>query len=455
MSLDDRKLLIKAAADASSISGHRIHFDCAFSLNKSVGAARFVLDNGLKIIFAPDDRAPIFTYQTWYKVGSKHEDPNRTGLAHLFEHLMFKGTENHAAGKFDREMERRGTQTNAATWVDWTYYHQALSTYGDNFTTVVDFESDRMANLTIDKDTFTSELEVVKNERRMSIDDSVSGTLSEKLFNLAFTCHPYRWPTICSIEHLQAATIDDLKQFYRTYYAPNNAVVVVAGALDVVTTLSQLARSYGPLSAQTINQRERPCEPKQNISRRLDITHSVVVPQLCIGFHTPSQNDHDFLTAQLLADVLLDGDNARLYHRLVTISELASSVEGGLLPFAEPGLYELFIAARPEVDPEKIISVTQNELDLLANGITKDEDEKVRAAFELNFFNSLKNAVAIADTLGHFEANFADFTIGLLSLEKLKQITPVELSRVAREIFRQDNRNIVVAQSASRRNGNE
>src|SRR5690606_24858724 len=151
-------------------------------------------------------RAPVFTYQTWFAVGSRDEDPQRTGLAHLFEHLMFKGTPRFPAGTLDREMESRGAQTNAATWVDWTYYTVSLAAQEDNLQTVVELEADRMQNLQLDEDVFRSELEVVKNERRMSVDNSVPGSMSEELFALAYREHPYRWPTIGAMEHLEATT---------------------------------------------------------------------------------------------------------------------------------------------------------------------------------------------------------------------------------------------------------
>ena len=246
---------------ASRDSGRRVDLLSQHRYNESLSVGRFALENGLGMLVLSDDRAPVFAYQTWFGVGSKHEDPQRTGLAHLFEHLMFKGTRNHRPGEFDREMERRGTQTNAATWVDWTYYTETLAARGDNLATVIRFEADRMTELLIDEATFKSELEVVKNERRLSVEDSVSGLLSEKLYATAFTVHPYRWPTIGAMQHLEAARIDELVQFYRTHYAPNNATVVVAGAIDVAETLTLLARAYGPLSPQPLPKRDLPNEP--------------------------------------------------------------------------------------------------------------------------------------------------------------------------------------------------
>ncbi|MEK7703326.1 MAG: insulinase family protein, partial [Myxococcota bacterium] len=171
--------MIAAQSDAAGLAQAATQVSARFldhhRYNDDLLAARFALANGLTIVLMVDRRAPVFAYQTWFRVGSRHEDPERTGLAHLFEHLMFKGTRTHPTGTFDREMERRGTQTNAATWVDWTFYTQSLAARGDNLETLAGFEADRMRNLVLDEKTFRSELEVVKNERRMSVEDSIGG----------------------------------------------------------------------------------------------------------------------------------------------------------------------------------------------------------------------------------------------------------------------------------------
>ena len=445
MNLHESHALERAARDASRAAGSRIELTGAHRFTAVVSAARFRLENGLTIVYAPDFRAPVFAYQTWYKVGSKHEHPERTGLAHLFEHLMFKGTVHHAPGDFDREMERRGTQTNAATWVDWTYYHEALAARGDNFETVVDFEVDRMQNLVLDAATFASELEVVKNERRMAVDDSIQGSLTERLYALAFAVHPYRWPTIGSMEHLTAATLDELTGFYRTHYAPNNAVLVVSGALELVPTLTTLARRYGPVPPQPLPAAALPLEPEQTAPREAKLTKPVVAPQLCIGFRAPAQIDPDFTALQMLGEMLVEGDNARLYRRLVTEAKLAATVDGALMPFADPGLYELFVTARSDIDPRTILTALQRELDELAAGLLPEEIDKARHGLELGFYEGFKSAAGIAEALGHYEANYGDFALAFRGQERIERVTSADLTRVARHVFRADHRSVVYA----------
>lgn len=434
-----------AAQLASQKAGVPIECTGAARFSPAICAARYKLDNGLTIVFAPDDRAPIFAYQTWFKVGSKDEDPSRTGLAHLFEHLMFKGTKKFATGTFDREMERRGTQTNAATWVDWTYYHEALAARGDNLQAVIDFEADRMHNLLLDEATFRSELEVVKNERRMSVEDSVMGSLTEKLYGLAYTTHTYRWPTIGSMEHLQASTLGDLERFYRTYYAPNNAVVVVAGDLDAVDTLAMIAKAYGDLQSQPVPKRQYAAEPVQSDERWLRVQKPVMTPQIVMGYHAPKQLDvaHDAL--EILCDALTSGDSARLYRRLVTDEQVAAEVDGSTTPFAEPGLFEVVVTLRPDVDPLHVVNMVQEELDKTIQGLSEAELDKAKNGLLLGFHEGFRSAEATAEGLGHYEANYGDFRLAFAGEERLAKVDAALIKSTAQQVFSKTNRTVVIA----------
>jgi zinc protease len=437
----------RCATAASAASGVPIKLTGSHCFAGNLHAARFELQNGLTVLLCPNFRAPIFAYQTWFKVGSKHEDPARTGLAHLFEHLMFKGTAKHPTGSFDREMELRGAQTNAATWVDWTYYTQALAARGDNLETVVDFEADRMVNLQIDEQTFRSELEVVKNERRMSVEDSVVGSMGEVLMAQAYTQHSYRWPTIGSMAHLQAATVADLQQFYRMYYAPNNATVVLVGALDPLPTLTLLAQRYGPLARQQVHRPERSAEPVQQAERRVDLQRQVMAPQLLVGYHAPSQADPAYAASEVLEEILAAGDTARLYRRLVTDMELASEVSGSASPFAEPGLFEFYMAGRAGVQPDSLLLALQQELQAVGQGVSTDEMDKAKNSLELEQLESLKDIEGCAEALGHFETNYGDFGRAFELTAAYQQVTPQQVQQLAQTIFRPTNGTVVVATS--------
>ncbi len=436
---------------ASSKACQRVSFEAVHRFNPVLMAARFRLANGLRIVLMPDRRAAVFAFQTWFCVGSKHEDPGLTGIAHLFEHLMFKGTHAHPPGAFDREMERRGSQTNAATWVDWTYYTEALAARSDNLETVVGFEVDRMTNLILDEATFRSELEVVKNERRMMVDDSVTGALSELLYATAYTEHPYRWPTIGSMQHLEAATPAELERFYRTYYAPNNATLVLVGALDPIDTLTLLAKSYGPLPPQSIPAPPDIVEPKQEAAKLVLMERPVVAPQMMIAFHAPAQGDPRHAQLEMLSEILTAGDNARLYRRLVTDDRLATELVGYVSPFAEPGLYEIVVTARPGAEPERIIDAVQQEVERVCREpLSIAEVDKARNGLELALLEGLGSVEGCAEALGHFETTRDDFSEAFAGPAAWADATPDDLMRAAASIFRPENRTTVAALPAGK-----
>jgi zinc protease len=302
-----------------------------------------------------------------------------------------------------------------------------------------------MVNPVLDQETFQSELEVVKNERRMTVEDSVIGELSERLYATAFAQHPYRWPTIGTMEHLEVATRAELERFYRTFYAPNNATVVVAGDIDFGDTLAMVAGAYGSLPAQALPAPARVVEPRQEQERMVTLQRPVMAPQIVLGFHAPAQLDPDYAVTEMLGEVLVVGDNARLYRRLVTEEALATDVIGYLAPFAEPGLYELLVTARPGVDPQRVIDVAQEELDRLVAGLSSAEVNKARNGLELFVHDSLKDAEGCAEALGHFESNYGDFCLAFTGQERWARVTDADLARVAAEVFRASNRTAVVA----------
>ena len=445
MDLKKKESLTEIVDRVGERFGTRVELTGTYRHGDSQEVLRFRFENGLRLVMMPNDRAPIFTYQSWFRVGSKDEDPEKTGIAHLFEHLMFKGTTTYPTGHFDREMERRGCQTNAATWVDWTYYTQSLAMRDDHLKTVIEFESDRMTNLVLDAPTFASELEVVKNERRVAVEDSVGGTLNEMLYALAFQEHPYRWPTIGSMAHLESVSLEDLKAFYERYYAPNNAVVVIVGDIDPAETLALVVEHYAKIPPQTIRRPKCIPEKRQEQSQKRIIERPIAAPQMVVAFRSPNQKDPDFVALELLNDALVEGETGRLYQRLVVKDELALDVDGYVAPFAEPGLYELFINIRRDVDPDRVIAAIQEELDRLKVGITAEEFDKARHNAELSLCETLEDVESMAESLGHFETNFSDFTLAFKGLEELAALDASTLGETAKTIFDPSQRTIVIA----------
>src|SRR5215472_17429626 len=231
---------------------------------------RWRLANGLTILLLVDTTAPVVAYHTWFRVGSRHEHPVKTGLAHLFEHLMFGETQNLRAGVFDRKLEENGAETNAATWVDWTYYHELLP--ADRAKLAVKLEAERMQRLVLREPQVASEKVVVANERQMRVDDDVEGAANELLYKTAFTRHPYGWPTIGWMEDIQGFSPEDCVAFYRTYYAPNNATIVVVGDVRERDILLAIRDSYGRLQSQPIPPEDIYPEPPQLEERAVSVS---------------------------------------------------------------------------------------------------------------------------------------------------------------------------------------
>ena len=441
----DSSSFTRVAADAARACGTTITLTGFAHYNAQLAAARFRLSNGLTVLLAPDDRAPVFAYQTWFKVGSKDESPERTGLAHLFEHLMFKGTVKHPMGELDRELESRGSQTNAATWVDWTYYQCALAARPGNLDAVVDFEADRMRGLTLTHDVFASELDVVKNERRMTVDDSVMGRISETLFATSFTTHAYRWPTIGHLEHLETMELTHARNFYDTYYAPNNATVVVVGALDPVQALTTIAKAYGPIAASShIPKRRASREPEQMAPREARLALPAVTTHVAIAYRAPAQADRAHAALEVASEALLTGDNARLYKRLVTREELATEVDGFLSPFAEPGIYEVLVTLRPDASPDTVVAIVQEELSNMARGMTDGEWRKAHNGLALGALEGLKDAEGMAEQLGHYETNYGAFEKAFEATRRWDSLSHDEVCETAKAVFDVKQRTVVI-----------
>ena len=230
--------------------------------------ARYRMANGLKVLLLRDDAAKVVSYHTWFGVGSRHEKPGKTGLAHLFEHLMFNETTNLPAGEFDRTLEAAGGEVNAATWVDWTFYYENVPS--SELPLVVRLEAERMQNLVLREPQVASEKEVVANERRYRVDDDVEGAVNEILYKTAFTRHPYHWPTIGWMADIEGFTTEDCEKFYAAYYAPNNAVVVAAGDLDEQALLAELQLRYGSIARGQMPTHLFEPEPQQEEERVVD-----------------------------------------------------------------------------------------------------------------------------------------------------------------------------------------
>ncbi|HEX7478557.1 MAG TPA: pitrilysin family protein [Polyangiales bacterium] len=405
-----------------------------FSFGGGLTVARYRLGNGLSVLVLPDHSAPVLSYHTWFRVGSKHEQPGKTGLAHLFEHLMFNQTETLGAGKLDRLIESAGGETNAATWTDWTHYHSELP--ASELPLIARLEADRMQHLLLKKKQVTSEKDVVANERRYRVEDDIEGQVSELLYATAFTKHPYGWPTIGWMKDIEGFTTEDCEAFYRTYYAPNNATLVVVGDVEEADVLSLVQEHYGPIPPSRIPKLKAKAEPPQRSERTQQLHRPTPAPKLALGYRAPSFRDRDYPALALAGEILFGGRSSRLFSRLVRDEELVADLHGSTAPFADPGLYEIWLSLRPGRELSVALAAVDEELKRMCNKLVPmAELTKVKNRVELGFLQGLETAGGKAEQLGFFETVAGDAEVLFSRLDALRAVKPRDIQRVAKQVF--------------------
>ncbi|MEY2936116.1 MAG: hypothetical protein RL033_6865 [Pseudomonadota bacterium] len=420
----------------------QIHHLGGYAFGPLLRIERFAMGNGLSILMVEDHAAPTVAYHTWFRVGSRHEVPGKTGIAHLFEHLMFNETEKLAAGQFDRELEELGAESNASTWLDWTHYDIAVPSTA--FDRVAELESERMQHLVLREPQVASEKEVVANERRYRVDDDVEGSVGEHLWATAFDRHPYRWPTIGWMADIEGFTVEDCEKFYRTYYAPNNATIVLVGDLDPERALAKLQEVYGGYRAATIPDPPPDVEPEQAAERRTALTKLTPTWKLNIGYRSPALGDPDHVPLSVLSEILVGGRSSRLLKTLVRDKELASDVRGSLSPLRDPGLFELFVSAREGVHADQLLHVVDEEIDrLLAEPVSNDELERAKARIELGLLQGLQTNEGKASTIGFYEVVLGNPAAGFERLQGLSELRPSQLRELAGRYLNRRSRTVI------------
>jgi zinc protease len=394
--------------------------------------ARYRMENGLKVLLLRDDAAKVVSYHTWFGVGSRHERPGKTGLAHLFEHLMFNETANLPAGEFDRTLEAAGGEVNAATWVDWTFYYENVPS--SELPLVIRLEAERMQNLVLREPQVSSEKEVVANERRYRVDDDVEGAVNELLYKTAFTRHPYHWPTIGWMADIEGFTTEDCERFYAAYYAPNNAVVVVAGDFDEAVVLADLQLRYGPTAPGQMPVHLFEPEPVQEEERILSIEKPTPTEKLSLGYKSPSLGQPDFAVLTVLNEVLTGGRSSRLYRALISEGELCSEVRGSVAPTRDPGLYELWVSMREGKTALSALTVIERVLAEIAHdGVLPSELEKAKNRLELGFLHGMETVSGKAEQIGFYETVLGDAARIFEQLEAYRAVRAEDVARLSAE----------------------
>jgi zinc protease len=403
---------------------------------------RYRLHNGLTLLVQEDHAAPVVSYHTWLKVGSRLEAPRKTGIAHLFEHLMFNETRSLAYGELDRRMEEAGVEVNAATWTDWTYYHADLPR--EALAMVAAIEAERMSELVLTEVQLEREREVVLNERRQVIDDDVEAAVAELLYKTVFRVHGYGWPTIGWEEDIERLTLADCRAFYRTYYAPNVATLVVVGDVDTAELCALVERAYGALAPAVVPpEPERP-EPPQTAERRVQVAKPTVTHKLAVGYRSPALADPDHAPLVLLTEVLFGGRASRVYRRLVREREIAVAVRAHVGSFRDPGVWEMYLTAREGHDAAELAEALDAEIEAVRSAPpTEAELARAQARLELAVLSGLETVGGRAERIGYCETVLGEPGAMFSRLEAYRRATPDALSGAARRWLAAEARSVI------------
>ncbi len=396
------------------------------------------LDNGLRIIVWPDHDIPNVVMYNFVRAGGRNEYPGITGVAHFFEHMMFNGTSKREPGEFDREMEAAGGANNAYTSNDVTVYQDWFPTSA--LETIFDLEADRLENLAIVPEVVESEREVVYSERRLRVDNDNAGKLFEQVFATAYVAHPYQFPVIGWPSDIENWTQQDLEDFYRTYYAPNNQTMVLAGAVDTEEIFELVEDYFGDIPSQEKPQNIRTVEPPQQGTRRIAIETDAQTPLLHMAFHSGRANDPDMLAHNLLLSILAGDRSSRLHQLLVEQEQLVISVGVYLHEGFDPGLTYFYMTLPPGGDVAIVEARVLEELERVATeGVTDAELAKARNIMLADFWREMATIDGKASLLGDFDVFHGSYEV-LFSLPgQLEAVTVEDLKVVSGKVFRRNN----------------
>ncbi|MGD8574186.1 MAG: pitrilysin family protein, partial [Gammaproteobacteria bacterium] len=392
------------------------------------------LQNGLKVIVWPDHDIPNVALYTWFHVGSRNERPGITGLSHFFEHMMFNGTSDHPQGDFDRIMEARGGSNNAYTTEDVTVYQDWFPRHA--LDTILSLEADRMAHLAFKPEVIESERGVVYSERRSSVDNDNFSLLMEQVQSTAFVAHPYHIPVIGWPSDIEHWTIDDLRHYYHTYYAPNNATMVVVGDVDPAVVFARVRHYFGGIPGAAPPAPIRTVEPPQPGPRRVTINKPAQSPIVEMAFHTPKVAADTSPAVDLLLTILTDGDSSRLHKLLVEDRQAAISVGGYRHKGFDPGLTWLYAVLPTDGDPDAVENMMLDELARIADqGVSNAELAKARSIRLADFWRRLSTISGKAQVLGEYEAFHGGYGALFSAPESYEAVTSEAIRDVARQYF--------------------
>ena len=413
----------------------------------AAGTEEYRLENGMRVIVKPDRRAPVAIMMLWYQVGSVDEVNGVTGVAHVLEHMMFKGTKDIKAGEFSRIISAAGGRENAFTSHDATSYFETLQ--ASQLELAMRLEADRMKNLVLPREEFAKEIKVVMEERRWRTDDRPRALVFEALMAAALIAHPYRRPIIGWMSDLESMTVDDVAGFYRSWYVPNNALLVVVGDVEPREVLALAEKHFGPIAARPLPVRKPQDEPPQRGVRRVTVKAPAELPYVVMAFRAPPlrdpERDWEPYALDMLAAVLDGNEAARLNRTLVRGERVANSAGAGYDGLARgPGQFYLIAVPTREHSAADVEAALRREMKkIIDEGVTEEELDRAKVQAVAQQVYQRDSMFAQARQIGSIEmAGISHGTIDL-QLKKLRDVTPAQVQEVAAKYFREDALTIV------------
>jgi len=414
-----------------------LNLDCSYAQP----VQEFVLANGLKVLLLEDHKSPAVTFQVWYRVGSRNEKDGKSGLAHFLEHFLFKGTPTTGPEEYSRIIAKNGGRSNAFTSTDMTVYFATMSR--DKIHLQLELEADRMVNALLPETYFEPEKKVIQEERRLRTDDNPAAALSEVANAVAYTVHPYRRPVVGWMQDIQNLTRQDLVDFYKLYYAPNNAFIVVTGDFSTAELLPKIKAAYEKIPRASEPPKLNVTEPEQRGERRVVFKKEAELPFIAMFYHAPTLTSPDSFALDLLSVVLAGGRSSRLHHELVYKKRLASGVDADYSALSiDPAGLSVSAQVMPGKDPAELEREIERELERLKSDLVSDKElQKAKNQVEAAFIFAQDSIFGQAMKIGQYEIvggwrQMNDY------LDGIRKVSREDLRRVAQKYLDRDRRTV-------------
>jgi zinc protease len=401
----------------------------------------FVLDNGLKVLLLEDHKSPAVTFQLWYRVGSRNEKDGKSGLSHFLEHMLFKGTQKIGPEEYSRIIAKNGGRSNAFTSADVTVYFATMSR--EKIGIDVDLEADRMANTLLGSQYFEPEKRVIQEERRLRTEDQPASALAEAASAVAYMIHPYRRPVIGWMQDIEALSLDDLRGYYKLYYAPNNAFIVMVGDFSTQEIMPKIRAAFGDIPRGPEPPKVEVIEPPQSGERRVIVKKEAELPFIMMYYHAPNLHSPDTYALNLLSVILAGGRSSRLYHELVYQRRLTLGIDADYSGVSiDPTVFSITAQLMPGKEPAEVEREIDGLLDKVkADLVSERELQKAKNQIEAAFVFSLDSIFGQAMKIGYYEAA-GNWRLMNSYLDGIRKVTREDIQRVANTYLDRDRRSV-------------